>query len=77
MSKQKVQRIPANKAVILKHIIGHMKSKQLEYVFNSGESIINDYSKEKTARLVSQMFNIIARYSELTGKELEIFKLQD
>ena len=54
-----------------------MKSKRLEYVFNTGETIINDYAGQNTARLVSQMFNIIARYSELTGKELEIFKLQD
>ena len=75
--KQQITRIKAKQAVALKHIIGHMKSKRLEYVFNTGETIINDYAGQNTARLVSQMFNIIARYSELTGKELEIFKLQD
>jgi hypothetical protein len=75
--KQQITRVKAAQAITLKHVIGHMKSKRLEYVFNTGEVLINDYSTQNTARLVSQMFNIIARYSELTGKELEIFKIQD
>ena len=63
----------------LKHIIAHRKSRKLDYVFEDAEReiIIADYSDAKAESFRVQVWNLIYRYADLTGKELEIFKVED
>jgi hypothetical protein len=60
----------------LKNIEIHLKSKKLVYSFkNITDTITLDYSKSDGLR--SQAKNIMRRYAEMTGRELEVFKLED